>query len=242
MKTVLDKIIADKKKSIEALYENNFSFLKNLQKPGLSLIAEIKKASPSRGVVRADFDPTELAKQFTHSGASALSILTEEDHFLGNPTYIKQARAVSSLPILRKDFIIDPIQVYESKFLGANAILLIKAILTKDQCQTLLNLAKDLQLDILIEVHTEAELNDVLLLKNVQAIGINNRNLQTFEIDLNLALTLAKQIPDGILSVAESGYSTPEQLHQLEKAGINAVLIGEGLATHPDLLTFWRNS
>lgn len=242
MKTVLDKIITDKKKSIDALYENNFSFLKNLQKPGLSLIAEIKKASPSKGIIRSDFDPEELAKQFTHSGASALSILTEEDHFLGNPTYIKQARAVTKLPILRKDFIIDSIQVYESKFLGANAILLIKAILTQDQCQTLLNLAKDLQLDTLVEVHTEAELNDVLSLKNVQAIGINNRNLHTFEIDLNLALTLAKQIPDGILSVAESGYSTPEQLHQLEKAGINAVLIGEGLATHPNLLTFWSKS
>ena len=254
---MIQKIITDKKRSIQHLYETHGlktlktkaeslqtppnTFLKALQTPGLSLIAEVKKASPSKGIIRHEFNPIELAKTFTTMGAHALSVLTEENYFLGNPKYIQEIKTVTTLPILRKDFLTDPIQIYESKILGADAVLLIKNILSNEDCQTLIDLTHSLGMDALIEVHTQQELEEVLSLKNTPLIGINNRNLETFEVDISLSLELAHHIPPQITKVAESGYTTKEQLDELTRHTINAVLIGEGLAVSPQLTPYWRN-
>jgi indole-3-glycerol phosphate synthase len=258
---ILTRIVNDKKKNIQTLYETigieplkkealsleipQHTFLKALQNPGRSLIAEIKKASPSKGIIRKEFDPKELAKTFTTMGANAISVLTEEHHFLGNPSYIKDVKSVTNLPIIRKDFIVDEIQIYESKHLGANALLLIKALLTNQECQHLLTLTQSLGMDAIIEVHTAEELLDVLTLSNTTIIGINNRNLETFQVDIGLSLTLAKHIKQknpAITIVAESGYQTTEALDELKRHHIDAVLIGEGLAISPHLTSYWSKN
>jgi len=240
----LDRIVTRKRDEIHLLYqEKGISFFQDLlakpqaeprfrtalSRPGLSLIAEIKKASPSKGIIRPDFHPVNLAKEFEKIGAKALSILTETHYFQGSPSYIADVKAISSLPILRKDFILDPIQVYETKSLGADAILLIKALLSDDKCQALLDLANELKLDALVEVHTKEELEEVLKLSGKKIIGINNRNLKTFEVDIETASRLKKMCGPAEIVVAESGYSSRKQLEKLEGEGFSAVLIGEGL-------------
>lgn len=245
MNTHLSKILEKKEEEIATLYRERglggFSydsyeprFIQALSRPGLQLIAEVKKASPSKGIIRDIFEPLSLAQSFAQQGASALSVLTEIHYFLGSPDYIPMIRAQVDLPILRKDFILDPIQLYEAKSLGADAILLIKAILSQSQSQELLEVAKELHLDVLMEIHNQEELEAVMQLKGGFAIGINNRNLKTFEVDLNTALQLGQQIrahaPAHTVMVAESGYTTLSELDVLRKYSFNAVLIGEGLA------------
>ncbi len=236
----LQKILESKKREIEGLYGEKFRFSSALRRSGLSLIAEVKKASPSKGIIRKEFDPVEIAKSFTT--AAALSVLTEKEFFLGAPEYIRQIKKEAKQPVLRKDFILDPIQVYESRLIGADAILLIKKILTKSQCQELLNLANQLGLDVLLELHDAEELEDIRGMRNIKIIGVNNRNLETFHTDIQLVHTLQpnirKYFPEALL-VAESGFSKREELKRLEEAGIDAVLIGEGLATHPALLSYF---
>ncbi|MGE4170745.1 MAG: indole-3-glycerol phosphate synthase TrpC [Candidatus Margulisiibacteriota bacterium] len=209
----------------------------------LKLISEVKKASPSKGVIRADFDPIQLAKSFQASGASALSVLTDETFFQGHLSYIKRIKEQVQLPVLRKDFILDPIQVYESKVAGADAILLIMACLSLEDANQLLALAKTLGLSVLVEVHSEAELDQVLTLP-VNMIGINNRNLGTFDVDLNTAIRLTERLKKSGFSgvvVAESGYQNLGELETVHQAGCTAVLIGEGLAkNHEGLFDYFR--
>ena len=257
MATILDKIVNEKRKEIASLYQSvGLDALKRSAKPlsgkpfyqalsqdGLSLIAEVKKASPSKGIIRHDFNPLSIAKAFQQQGARALSVLTEKKHFLGDPDYIQDIKQQVSLPVLRKDFIVDPIQIFESLMIGADAILLIKAILDQDTSQALLSLAKEWGLDVLFEVHNETELTDVLSLDGVDIIGVNNRNLNTFDVDLNTVIALKKSLDKtskSCLLIAESGYQSPEDLMQIQKENIAGVLIGEGLAKHPTLINYFK--
>lgn len=208
-----------------------------------ALIAEVKKASPSKGIIREDFDPIQIAKEFEIQNATCLSVLTETKYFLGKPHYIAAIKEEIKKPILRKDFIIDPIQVWESKALGADAILLIKALLTNNECEKLIALAHTLNLTVLLEVHNEAEVLDCKGL-TPDLVGVNNRNLDTFAVDTQTAITLKPLIqslfPNARI-VAESGYSNNTEIDTLKSHGFDAVLIGEGLATHPELIQYWKN-
>jgi indole-3-glycerol phosphate synthase len=254
----LDTILAKKQTEIELLYDTvnfdtflsqvnavsspRFLFSEALASPQLHLIAELKKASPSKGVIKPNFDPQSLAQQYHHFGARCLSILTEQFYFKGDPSYINDVKAVVSLPILRKDFIIDPIQVLDSKRIGAHAILLILAILDLGDAQHLLTTATEIGLDVIVETHSEEELRDALSLKGTFMIGINNRNLKTFDVDIELASRLKRQFQDQLASkivIAESGYTQAKELSALHAEGFSAVLVGEGLVTHPDLADYF---
>lgn len=201
----------------------------------ISLIAEIKKASPSQGIIRQDFNLEEIAKIYQDSGVQAISILTEEDFFFGNLNLINQAKALVSLPILRKDFILEPYQVYESSFYGADAILLIADLLSQDKLAEFIQIASDLGLDCLVEVHTEKELKKVLKLKGVSLIGINNRDLHTLEIDFKTTEKLFPLIPKDKVIVVESGIKTYQDVLFLKILGVSAVLIGEAFLEAPDI-------
>ncbi len=198
-----------------------------------AVIAEIKKASPSAGLIREDFDPTALAKAYEQGGASALSVLTDEQYFQGHRDYLSKARQAVSLPVLRKDFIIDAWQVWDTRALGADAILLIVAALDDDQLHEFNGLAKDIGLDVLVEVHDEAELARALTL-DCPLIGINNRDLHVFKTDLKTSLRLAPQVLSPRLVVSESGIHEPSDVAALQAGGIGAFLIGESLMRQPD--------
>ncbi len=199
----------------------------------LHLIAELKKASPSKGVFRSDFDPEALLCAYENSPASALSILTDEPFFQGSLDALRLARRRTTKPLLRKDFLIDAYQLYEARVNGADAVLLIVAALTKEALRDLLALARELGMDALVEVHTEVELETALSV-GATLIGINNRNLQTFAVDLATTLRLRPLIPDGCVIVSESGIETREQVRVLGEAGIDAILVGETLVRSPD--------
>lgn len=190
----------------------------------IKLIAEIKKASPSRGVIRKNFDPVEIAKIYDQR-ADAISVLTEEDYFHGNLELIQKIKNITTIPILRKDFIFDEYQVYESRLSGADAILLIASILDKNQAHEFLCIAEDLRMSALFEVHDIKELEMALSI-DTDIIGINNRNLKTLKIDMNTTYNLKKEIPAGKIIVSESGVKTKDDILKLESAGIDAVLIG----------------
>ncbi len=198
-----------------------------------AVIAEIKKASPSKGVLRADFIPADIAQSYAEHGAACLSVLTDKDFFQGSIDYLKQARASCSLPVLRKDFIVDPYQVYESRVMGADCILLIAACLDDAQMKALEALALSLDMAVLVEVHDRAELERALQLKT-PLLGINNRNLQTFEVSLNTTLGLLKDVPADRLLVTESGISTPADVARLREAKVNAFLVGEAFMRADD--------
>ncbi len=191
------------------------------------LIAELKKASPSKGIIREDFHPVEIAQIYENGGASALSVLTEERYFLGSPDYLGEIRQKVSLPILQKDFIIDEIQVYEARAWGADAILLIAAILEVNQIKDYFDLARDLSLDVLVEIHSEKELARVA--EWAPILGINNRDLTTFETSLETTFRILPEVPADCIIVSESGIRTQEELVRLSEAGVHAVLIGETL-------------
>lgn len=252
--TILEKIVSDKRLEIATAKETRP--LEDLQRElacmagdavklsktgGLQLIAEIKAKSPSGGVIRADFDPKNLAQIFVESNASAISVLTDNRYFGGSLDDLKAVRKAAKLPILRKDFIVDPYQVFESKAAGADIILLI-ARSTRGNLNELLDLALELGLQVLIEVHNKEELDFVLPGLPVSSdilIGINNRDLATFSIDIGTCLELVNQIPDTYMKVAESGIENVTELNELERAGFEMVLIGTGLANNPELMNYF---
>jgi len=191
-----------------------------------AVIAEVKKASPSKGVLRADFIPADIAQSYAEHGAACLSVLTDQQFFQGNVDYLKQARASCDLPVLRKDFMVDPYQVYEARAMGADCILLIAACLDDAQMQSLEALAMSLDMAVLVEVHDGLELQRALQLKT-PLLGINNRNLKTFDVSLDTTLGLLKDVPAGHLLVTESGISTVADVQRMRAAGVQAFLVGE---------------
>ena len=201
---------------------------------GTALIAEVKKGSPSKGIIREDFDPMAIAEAYEEGGATCLSVLTDQKYFYGHPRFLGLIREQVSLPLLRKDFIIDPYQVYEARVFGADAILLIAAALDDAQLRDLAQLATELQLDTLLEVHDEQELERALALP-VDLIGINNRNLKTFVTDLAISEQLAQRIPAAQVAVAESGINTRADIERLQQAGAGAFLVGESLMREDDI-------
>jgi len=202
-------------------------FIEAINKPRqISLIAEIKKASPSEGIIREPFDHLDIARAYQDAGVQALSVLTEEDYFLGNVSYINEIKNLTDLPVLRKDFILEPYQVYESRFYGADAILLIADLLTQDEITQFMGIAAELGMDSLVEVHNEKELKKVLKLKGVSLIGINNRDLHTLEVDPKTTEKLFTLVPKDKVVVVESGLKSYQDILFLKILGVNAVLIG----------------
>lgn len=249
--TVLGKICADKaehvtaKKAQKSLADLKAEtqglpptrgFIKSLQSlaPEPALIAEVKKASPSKGVIREDFDAVEIAKIYEANGAACLSVLTDEKYFQGHDDYLKAIRGAVGIPLLRKDFMIDPYQVYEARALGADCILIIMAALTDTEATEIYETANALSLDTLFEVHDDYELVRALALRP-QMVGVNNRNLKTLDVDLGVGLNLAASMPDDILKVAESGIADFETLETFQSAGFGAFLIGESLMREADI-------
>ena len=210
----------------ENLKETNFK--KSLQNKAEAIIAEIKKASPSAGIISDNFDPVLKSKEYESFGASALSILTEEDYFLGNIEYLKDVKAITSLPILRKDFIVDEYQIYESKLIGADCILLIASILNDEELKNFSEIAERLKLDYIIEVHDEEELQRAQHFSNA-IIGVNNRNLKTFDVDINNSVELKKIFEGENIFIAESGIKSKKDIEYLRQHNINVFLIGESL-------------
>ncbi|SNB44645.1 indole-3-glycerol phosphate synthase TrpC [Geobacter sp. DSM 9736] len=199
-----------------------------------AVIAEVKKGSPSKGVIRPDFDPLEIAETYETNGATCLSVLTDEHFFLGSLRYLPLIRESIRLPLLRKDFIYDPYQIFEARAFGADAILLIAAMLDLDQLRDFAAQAEELGLDVLLEVHDEREM-EAALATSCQLIGVNNRNLRTFVTDLETTARLAKMLPAGRLLVAESGINARADIVRLQQAGAQAFLVGESLMREADI-------
>ncbi len=251
---ILDKIVEQKKREVallpariiaagdlrDAMLEHGErrNFLGALRKPkmgSVALIAEVKKASPSMGIICKDFDPVRIAKDYEAAGASCLSVLTDEQFFQGSLDYLRQIRAAVKLPLLRKDFIIDKRQILEAIEWGADAILLIVAILTDEQLAKFHSLAIEAGLAVLVEVHDDEELNRALKISPA-LLGVNNRNLKTFKVDLATTENLAPRIlKNGSLLVAESGIHTPADVARVAKCGAGAILVGESLVKHGDI-------
>jgi len=199
----------------------------------VGLIAEIKKASPSAGILRADYQPAQIAEAYQNAGASCISVLTEGSCFHGSTADVTTVRAACALPILRKDFMLEPWQVHESRLIGADCILLIMAVLSDEKAAELLGLARGLGMDVLVEVHDEGELNRALALDTF-LIGINNRNLRTLKTDLQTTLDLAPLVPPDRIVVSESGIATQDDLHKVGEVGASGVLVGESLLRDED--------
>ena len=252
MSDILDKIVAvkhqevaaaKKRKSLEAMRADAESrvltrdFVDALRakiaagKP--AVIAEIKKASPSKGVIREDFIPADIAQSYAEYGAACLSVLTDKQFFQGSVDCLKQARASCQLPVLRKDFMVDPYQIYESRAMGADAILLIAACLQDAELKEMEAIARSMDMAVLVEVHDQAELERALKLKT-PLIGINNRNLKTFEVSLDTTLSLRGQVPADRLLVTESGIHTRDDVLRMGAAGVSAFLVGEAFMRAPE--------
>lgn len=241
---ILDEIIEKRKEQLQREMDNfpleemkemakasaheNLGFIKVLKKEGLSVIAEVKKASPSKGIIAEDFRPLDTAKAYEKAGAAAISCLTEEHYFKGGSKYFADIRKEVQIPMLRKDFIFDEYQIYEAKVLGADAILLIAAILTKEQLKEFYDLAGSLGMDCLVEVHDEEELAKAVDCK-CEILGINNRNLKTFEVDLKTTSKLSSKIPYEAVLVSESGMKDANDLLYVREQRADGVLIGETL-------------
>ena len=207
---------------------------------GTGLVAEIKRASPSKGLIRADFDPAGHARDYAAGGAACLSVLTDKHFFQGSDEALQQARAAVDLPVLRKDFTLDPWQVVEARALGADAVLLIAAVLDDPTLHELDGLARKLGMDVLVEVHDEEEMERAVAL-SPDLLGINNRDLRRFSTDLAVTERLAPLAPEGALLVSESGIANREDCRRLAEAGVRCVLIGESLMRQPDLVTATRS-
>ena len=245
---ILDKIIETKKEEVErlkkqtsvsaleetiALLEPCRDFRQALISEDCNIIAEVKCASPSRGRFITDFDPVRIAGVYEQNGAAAISVLTDEKYFAGHKNYLTQIKQKVKLPLLRKDFIIDPLQIYETRAIGADAILLIVHIL-RNKLTEFISSSKELGLNPLVEVHTEKEL-ELALTAGAEIIGINNRNLDTFVTDIETSRRLRAQMPADKVVIAESGITERKDIESLMQAGINAFLIGEALITAPDI-------
>jgi indole-3-glycerol phosphate synthase len=204
------------------------------QASGIRLIAEVKKASPSKGVIREDFDPVEIARIYARSGADCLSVLTETKYFQGKLEYLTGIRKAVNMPLLRKDFIVEEYQIFEARAAGADAVLLIAACLERTQLEDLMSVAKQIGLDVLVESHTYKEL-DRSLLAGATLVGINNRDLQSFSVSLQTTLDLLKEIPPDRTVVSESGIRTRDDVLKLEKAEVDAILVGESLMREKDI-------
>lgn len=205
-----------------------FAFEKVLRNKGISFLCEVKKASPSKGVIDPDFPYLDIAKEYEEAGADAISVLTEPTYFQGADGYLKDISELVHIPVLRKDFVVDDYQIYEAKLIGADAVLLICALLDTETLRNYMSICDELGLSALVEAHTEEEIASALE-AGARIIGVNNRNLRTFEVDLSTCITLRELVPKDILYVAESGIGTREDILLLEKAGVDAVLIGEAL-------------
>lgn len=214
--------------------------LQDASRRNIGLIAEIKKASPSKGLIREDFAPADHARAYQAGGAACLSVLTDEKYFQGHRDFLVAARNACALPVLRKDFMIDPWQVLEARAMGADAVLLIVAALDDQQMADIEQAAIDLAMDVLIEVHDEAELERAIRLQS-RLIGINNRNLKTFQTDLSTTLKLAPIVPNGSLVIAESGITNSADVARLVEADIRSFLVGESLMRHDDVEEATRN-
>ncbi|MBO4395505.1 MAG: indole-3-glycerol phosphate synthase TrpC [Eubacterium sp.] len=231
---------AKQKVSPERIEEQAFSlpvgehlFKKALNTEELSFICECKKASPSKGVIAEDFPYLEIAKDYETAGADAISVLTEPKWFMGHDSYLKEIAGEVGIPVLRKDFTVDPYMIYEAKVLGASAVLLIVAILTASQLEDYLGVCKKLGLDAIVEAHDEHEV-DAALTAGAEIIGVNNRNLKDFSVDTNTSARLRKMIPDDVIYVSESGISTAEDVKAVVAMGADAVLVGEALMRAED--------
>ena len=251
---ILDDIIAKQKtrienekkeKDIETLKQEvlslpsskNFFFENSLKNKDFAFICEIKKASPSKGVIVEDFPYTDIAQEYEKAGASAISILTEPHFFKGNDKYLKDVADIVNIPVLRKDFIIDEYQIYQAKLIGADAVLLICAVLDESTLKKFINIATSLKLSCLVETHNEEEIKKALNC-NAKIIGINNRDLKTFTVDINTSLKLRKFIPENKILISESGIKTAQDIKMLKDAGFNGALIGESMMLSKDKKQF----
>jgi indole-3-glycerol phosphate synthase len=246
---MLDKIVAQKREEVERRKRTApMTYLRERiarQKPALDLalalkgdqirlIAEVKQASPSRGVLSQNFDPIELSRTYAEGGAAAISVLTEADYFMGSNEHLAAIKKAVGLPLLRKDFIFDPYQIYESRAYGADALLLIAAMLNEEQLKDLVSLSHSLGLRCLVEAHNEGEVERAVL-SEAEIIGINNRNLNTFAVDINTTRRLRPLVPEVKIVVSESGIKSRSDMQKLGKWGVDAVLIGEALVTAGDV-------
>ena len=246
---ILDKIVAEKKKEVEknrrsqpvpslekriASRKKPLSLTAALRSKTIRLIAEVKKASPSKGVLKRDLKHVELAKTYAQNGAAAISVLTEVKHFQGSLKHLEKIKKEVSIPVLRKDFIFDEYQIYESAYYGADALLLIAAIINQKQLGELISLSHSLGMECLVEVHNEKELERALS-NDVNIIGINNRDLNTFNVNIDTTRKLCNLIPEDKIVVSESGIRNKNDVVKVRKWGVNAVLIGESLVTSDDI-------
>lgn len=247
---ILDEIAAKTKKRVEqskkqrpaeqikALAEamdpeTGFPFEKALAEKGISFICEVKKASPSKGIIAEEFDYLSIAREYSDAGADAISVLTEPDYFMGDIRYLQEIHENVEVPLLRKDFVIDEYMIYEAKVAGASVVLLICALLGEEQLKRYISLCDSLGLSALVEAHDEEEIRQAVG-AGARVIGVNNRNLKDFTVDIHNGIRLRKNVPEQILFVAESGITSREDIEELEQGNVNAVLIGETLMRSPD--------
>lgn len=250
MKDILKEIIENKKKEVAKSKKNLYieilkervntlpptkDFKKSLYSKDLSIIAEVKKASPSKGVIKKNFNPVKIAKIYERGKVDAISVLTDTKYFKGSLSYLKRIRKMVFVPILRKDFIIDEYQIYESRYYGADAVLLIVSILTESELKYFIKLAKKINMDCLVEVHNKGQVKKALKC-NAEIFGINNRDLRTFRTNLKTTENLIKYIPNDKIVVSESGIKTKEDIKYLKSLGVDAVLIGETFMRSQDML------
>ena len=236
-------ITEELKEKAFSMPKGDFAFEKALSKQGLSFICECKKASPSKGLIAENFPYLEIAKEYEAAGADAISVLTEPKWFLGKNEYLKEIAVSVDIPIIRKDFTVDEYMIYEAKILGASAVLLIVSILSREQIKDYIKICDELGLSALVECHDAAEIK-IAAEAGARIIGVNNRNLKDFSVDIELSKALRKSVPEGIIFVSESGVKTAEDIANVRKMGADAVLVGEALMraeNKAETLRSWRN-
>lgn len=219
--------------ALAAEQKEPFRFYRSLSQPGMRFICEVKKASPSKGLIAADFPYLSIAREYEEAGAAAISVLTEPSRFLGSDAYLQEIAAQAGIPVLRKDFTVDAYQIYQAKVLGAEAVLLICALLDTEEIREDLAICRSLGINAIVEAHDAAEVSSAVN-AGVDIIGVNNRNLKDFTVDIHNGLRLRSLVPEDVLFIAESGIKTREDIRQLEEGHVDAVLIGETLMRQPD--------